>query len=144
MKRKWIILVITVMLAVVALYAYREYNRKNVPMSKMSADFTVGAIQLLHEFEKDDATANKKYLGKVIIVDGMVKQVDITNRVMVLGDTNSTSSIRCALDSGLLRDVNKLHRGMIVKVKGNCTGYNEDELLGSDIILNRAVIVHIF
>jgi hypothetical protein len=30
--------------------------------------------------------------------------------------------------------------GMTVKVKGNCTGYNEDELLGLDVIMNRCII----
>jgi hypothetical protein len=30
--------------------------------------------------------------------------------------------------------------GMNVVVKGNCTGYNEDELLGLDVIVNRCVI----
>jgi hypothetical protein len=30
--------------------------------------------------------------------------------------------------------------GMTVKIKGNCTGYNEDELLGLDVIVNRCVI----
>jgi hypothetical protein len=29
---------------------------------------------------------------------------------------------------------------MTIKIKGNCTGYNEDELLGLDVIINRCVI----
>jgi hypothetical protein len=30
----------------------------------------------------------------------------------------------------------------VVKIKGNCTGYNADDLLGSDLVLNRCMVVH--
>jgi hypothetical protein len=30
--------------------------------------------------------------------------------------------------------------GTTVKIKGNCTGHDEDELLGLDVIVNRCVI----
>ena len=144
MKRNWIILAVIVVLSGVVIYAYKEYNRKHVPMSQLSADFHLQAVQLISEFEENDSIANKKYLGKVIIVDGIVKEVDEVNRIVILGDSNSMHSVRCAVDSTSYNEVKKLNPGLLIKIKGNCTGYNDDELLGSDIILNRAVIVHIF
>jgi hypothetical protein len=45
------------------------------------------------------------------------------------------------MDSAERGKVEKVGVGNRIAVKGNCAGYTQDELLGSDIILNRCVIV---
>ena len=73
----------------------------------------------------------------------MVKTVDKDDRgyyTLSLGDTSSMSSVRCSIDSMYTDRASSIKAGMNVIVKGNCTGYNEDELLGLDVIVNRCVI----
>lgn len=136
-------LAVLLVIVAVAIYAYREYNRTNVNISSATSSFNVSAPELIMAFTADDSVANKKYVGKIISVTGMVKTVDKDDRgyyTLSLGDTASTSSVRCSIDSMYTDRAALLKPGMNVMVKGSCTGYNEDELLGLDVIVNRCVI----
>ncbi len=106
-------------------------------------DFTVAANDLLKEFESNEQASNKKYWDKVLSVEGMVKDVTRDDRgfySVILGDTTSLSSVRCSIDSIHGNEAASVKRGHIVSVKGICSGYNADDMLGSDIILVRSVI----
>jgi len=59
---------------------------------------------------------------------------------VILGEEFLMSSVRCSMDSLHQMDVASLTTGTLVTMKGNCSGFNRDELLGSDVILNRCVI----
>ena len=59
---------------------------------------------------------------------------------VVLGDTASMSSVRCSIDSVHSNEAAAVKKGSIIAVKGICTGFNADELLGSDVILVRSVV----
>ena len=50
------------------------------------------------------------------------------------------SSVRFSMDSIHNAQAASLVKGTKAVLKGICTGYNADEMLGSDLILNRAVI----
>ena len=50
------------------------------------------------------------------------------------------SSVRFSMDSLHNEKAATLVKGQTAVLKGICTGYNADEMLGSDLILNRAVI----
>ena len=143
--RKKLIIISAILLAILAggWYAYSEYTRKVKSLSRVSADFAVKSDELLTEFETNEAQSNQKYLGKIISVTGRLRSVEDNGSgsyFLILGSENSISSIRCSMDSTVKDGVKKLIAGSIIKVKGACTGYTSDELLGSDIILNRCVI----
>ena len=141
--RKKILLVILLVAVVGAIYIYNEYHRTNVNIASQRAAFTVQATKLLNDFAANDSAASSKYVGKVISITGPVKNMNQDERgyyTLDLGDTSSLSSVRCSIDSMYTDLVSAIKRGMTVKVKGNCTGYNEDELLGLDVIVNRCII----
>jgi hypothetical protein len=143
MKRKKII--ITAILVAVtcgAWYGYSEYTRKVKDLSKVKPDEEMTAQQLISFFENDELTANQKYLDKIIAVRGRVKAVEKNGRghySVILGQPGSMSSVRCSMDSLHQNAVVNLSEGSTITVKGACTGFNSDELLGSDVILNRCV-----
>ena len=141
--KKRILLAALLAISAAAIYIYREYNRTNVNISAVTSAFTVSAPELIMAFAGDDSVASKKYIGKIISIEGVVKTVDKDDRgyyTLSLGDTSSPSSVRCSIDSMYTNRAASIKAGMNVMVKGNCTGYNEDELLGLDIIVNRCVI----
>jgi hypothetical protein len=143
--KKIIIVVVLVVAAGAGLYAWKEFNRKNKDLADVQAAHNVQAIALIGEFAANDSTANAKYQGQVVSVQGMVKQVDKDEEgfyTVVLGDTSDMSAVRCAMDSTHATDATSLKRGESVKVKGSLTGYKKDDtgLLGSDVELNRCVI----
>ena len=127
------------------------YARAGVDFVKTSTGYaekgaSVEAVQLINEFNQNDSAANARYLGRVVAVSGLVKQVEKDEEgkyTVVLGDTADMSSVRCALDSTHAAGATGLRRGEPVKVKGSFTGFKKDDtgLLGSDVELNRAVVI---
>lgn len=147
MKRKnifrYIVLPLLLVLAAVAFYIYKEYNRTHKDTARMKPDYAVTATQLISEFETDEPGSGKKYWDKVIRVDGMVKELARDDKgfySIILGDTASMSSVRCSVDSSHSAEAAPLKTGMRVMVKGICSGFNKDEFLGSDVILVRSVV----
>jgi len=147
MKRKkiiiWTVLILLLAGAAGGYYAYSEYNRKHKDTADLKPDFTASATSLLEEYQKDEKSANTRYLGKVLKVDGLVKELIKDDKglyTIVLGDTASMSSVRLSMDSIHNEQAAGLVKGSAAVVKGICTGYNADEMLGSDLMLNRAVL----
>ncbi|MFZ9387597.1 MAG: OB-fold protein [Chitinophagaceae bacterium] len=147
MKRKKIIryslLLLLLVVSAAAFYIYREYNRTHTDTAKLRPDFSVSATSLISEFESNETGSNKKYWDKVLRVEGVVKEIARDEKgfySVVLGDTAAMSAVRCSVDSQHHKEAAALQKGMTVAVKGICSGFNADELLGSDVILVRSVI----
>jgi len=147
MKKKKILLkILAVVLIVIigtALLAFREFYRKPKDLTNLKPKFTVSAIDFIKEFGTDDKKADAKYLDKVIEVNGVVKEMKKDENgyyTIVLGDTSAMSSVICSMDSLHNDGLQNIARGNNLSIKGVCTGYNAEEFLGSDVILNRAVI----
>lgn len=143
-KKKIGVVVIVLLLVVGAVYGYCEYNRKPASMTDAPADFSVNTTNLLTAFEKDEAAANKIYLDKVLEVEGALKEVTADDKgfyTVVIGEDASLSSVRCSVDSLFSSRASMLKVGSLVKVKGVCTGFMKDELVGSDVTLVRCAII---
>jgi hypothetical protein len=144
-KRKGILLVLFLLIVVGGWFAYKEYSRTNSDLANVKADLKVTAGVLIRDYEKEDSLANEKYLGKVLEVTGTVKEVTKDESgfyTIALGEQGNPSSVRCSMDSSHRADAANVSAGSSATIRGACTGFNKDELgLGSDVILNRAVIV---
>jgi hypothetical protein len=145
MKKRTILRIAGVLLILGAIgfvYVYREYNRTHADNAKLKPDYAVDAIELEKEFSDNPAAAEKKYGKKLLEVRGQIKEIDIsdpTSFIIVLGDTSSMNSIRCSIDSNHNRNILDARLGQAATVKGEYSGYNSDDLLGSDIVLIRCV-----
>lgn len=143
---KRIFLLLGVIVAVAALYGYKEYNRKSKNLHDVEAAFTLKSDEIISQFSNDEKKANMAYTGKTILITGNVKTVDKDDKgfyTVVLGDAAAVSSVRCSIDSTESPAAAALQPNSPVKIKGICTGYIADESglgLGSDVILNRCVI----
>jgi hypothetical protein len=146
MKRKKLKIILAIVLVVLiagGLYAYTEFNRKVKDLKHVKAGFTLDAANLITAFENDEASGNTKFLDKIIAVKGKVKTIEKNDNgyyTVILGDEKMMSSVRCSMDSLHQQDVASIPAGSIITMKGACTGFNKDELLGSDVILNRCVV----
>lgn len=136
--------VILLVVSLVAWYGYSEYNRKPASMVDTRADYSFNTATLLAAFEKDEAGANKLYLDKVLEVEGVIKELTSDEKgfyTIAIGDDASFSSVRCSVDSLFSSKAAALQAGGLVKVRGICTGYMADALLGSDVTLVRCAII---
>jgi len=143
-SKRNILLAIILIVVAAGIYAYKEFSRTSTNISEESSAFSLSADELIKEFTLSDSLATSKFVGKIITVSGLVKRIDQDAKELYtisLGDSAGMSSIRCSIDSIYSATAASLKPGMKVEVKGNCTGYYEDELLGTDIILNRCYIL---
>jgi len=142
MKRFLVLLLVIILLAA-GWYGYKLYTGKVPSLTEVKADATINATDLIAAFEKDSASANKRYLGKILEVTGNIKSVEKESSTVSLGNTEGNSSVRCSMDSAFVKDIATLNPGSEITIKGNCTGFMSDELgmgLGSDVQLNRCVL----
>ena len=142
MKRFLAIFLVIILLAT-GWYGYKLYTGKVPSLTEVKADAIINATDLIAAFEKDSASANKQYLGKILEVSGNIKSLEKESSTISLGNSEGNSSVRCSLDSAFVKEIDNLNPGSAITIKGNCTGYMPDETglgLGSDVILNRCVL----
>lgn len=142
MKRIIFILLLIVIIAG-GWYAYKIYTGKVKSLTEVKTDVTITAKELIAAFEKDSAAANKQFLGKVVEVTGNVKSVEkeAGAATVSLGESGEMSSVRCSMDTAHVQQAATIKEGSSITVKGACTGFMSEELLGSDVILNRCIVV---
>lgn len=147
MKQKKIVLYIFVVLVTIAAigawYFYKEYNRTLKDTSLLTPDYSLPATSLIEEFIVNDSIAGKKYLDKIIRLEGIVKEIlkdEAGFNTIILGNTSAMSSVRCSMDSIHNKEADQLRKGSHAAVKGICVGFNASDLLGSDVIMVRCLV----
>ena len=146
MKRKWIgrsLAIVFLLVAIGAWYAYREFYRTPTDTALLTPKFQLSAAQVLEEYASNAAEAADKYTNRLLSVTGTIREIDrndVFHPVVVLGSPDGTSAVRCSMDSLHSKDVQNLQPDQHVTINGFCSGYNEDALLGSDLILIRCVL----
>lgn len=106
---------------------YYVFNKPRRDIAKESPAYTVGAKQLISEFQNDEATATAKYLDKVIMVSGEIKSIrTLDNHSMVFSLENEMEGVSCTIDSAdVAHNTNKIFRlkiGSNGQFKGRCSG----------------------
>jgi hypothetical protein len=141
--KRIILLLIPIVLLAVGWYAYKTYTGKVPSLNEVKSEEKIDAISLIAAFEKDSASANQKYLGKIIEVSGTIKTVDKENAAIALGNAEATLLFVALWIVLLLKESSSLNQGATITIKGACTGFLPDDTglgLGSDVVLNRCVI----
>jgi len=125
---------------ITSLYVLNEYNRKPVSVAHAKPDFEVTDSALIAEFENSEKLAMKKYSGKIILIKGIIRKIAKNGNTYTinLGNPLSESSVHCLIDS--TQDAGNWSEGRHIACKGVFVDFNRDELLGSDIILNRCIL----
>ncbi len=136
-KKKIIIISVLAIAAAGSFYGWKEYNRPLAATVDLRTDATVTSAELLSAYEKDEAVANQKFLGKTIVVSGTVGAIDEsadTLTTIILGASEELHHVSCQLEEGSRLAAKKYKVNDTVRLKGICTGY----LL--DVEMNRCSI----
>jgi hypothetical protein len=140
-RKKIVFFALVIIIASVSVYIYSEYNRKVKGLVNAAPDFEVSDTVLVSQFLSNEELSNKRYFDKVILVIGTVKSIDKTNNqtIINLGSSADLSSVKCQLDSTQV--LSTIVNGSTVSLKGLFIGFNKDTLIGSDVTLNRCVLI---
>ncbi len=135
--KKMIIISVLLIIGFTGLLIYREFTREVKSTNVTSADFITDAKSLTEEFASNDADALAKYSGKLLEVSGEVSSAESNAPPVIVMGNDPDIKIRCVFDQ--LNDLPE--KGFSVVIRGYCTGFNKDELIGSDIMMNRCAII---
>ncbi len=112
MKRKWIIILILILLAFVA-YKYIYQDHRDI--QKEQAQFVVSSKAIANEFIENSMEAEKKYLNKTIEISGVITEItenDITlNNNVFCQFSSKITTLFTTKDS--------------ITIKGRCIGYDD-------------------
>ena len=147
MKKK-ILIVLGVLVLIGVGYGLKEFMRTRPDSKSVTPKFTVTAVDIIKEFESNEAAATKKYLAanSIIQVSGEVKDIKQDEKgyyTVMLGTQESMSTVQCSMDTLYTADLKYLKPQQKATIKGVFTGFNSDDtgLLGSDVKLNLCVLV---
>jgi len=112
-----------------------EYNRGHEEMADLKAEITQSTQEIIAAYQADPAQANESYLGKIIQLTGTVS----SSKKLDEGAVSVTLSegANCVFPAGV-----QLTDGQAVTIKGECTGFMEEEMLDLlEVNLRRCVLV---
>lgn len=119
-------------------------NEKFADTSEIEAAFTVNAMDLIHEFEKNDSLANKKYSEKIMVVNGMVSEVENADTTVniKMADTTSGSYIIFAFQRQHMDEAKKMKPGEMVSIKGSCSAGAYSQILETEFITFKRCVLN--
>jgi hypothetical protein len=149
-QKKWVLKILFLMLPVaVSWYAFSQVKKsqlteKTSATNTLKADHTIDALQLINEFVSADSAANAKYREKVIVVNGIISELNATDSTATLSMADSTGSYAIFdFEKEQAVKVKALKTGHAVSVKGLCSGSIYSDILGTQTIsFKHAIINH--
>lgn len=88
---------------------------------------TLSATNLYNEFLNSENTANKKWLGKVIEVSGVISSVgESGNYISINLKGSSEGGVNCSILKKDLEPGDRFKTGDSITIKGKCTGFLMD------------------
>ena len=107
------------------------FNKPHQSIADETPAFSLDATTLVGEFDKDEKSANTKYLGKIIEVNGVVaeKLKDKNGNINVTLQGADLSGVGCEFEPNAQSSLASLKEGQEVKIKGICTGVLMDVVL---------------
>ena len=135
--KKIIILSIITLIALCAGYAYYLYQKPHTGIANEKPVFQLSSVALVGDYDKDEAAANTKYLGKVLEVTGVISEKikDEKGKYIITLQAADLSGVGCVFDPTQLEDTKKLSEGEEVTIKGICTGVLMDVELVDCIVV---------
>ena len=116
--------------------AWYWYNKPRSGVESKTTDVSVTAKDLIDKYQATEAEANKLYLDKVIEVSGKVDDIIISENdaVIILG-LQGMGGISCRFSPATSLKKLTIKKGMLVVIKGRCTGFNIDVNLVDCIVI---------
>lgn len=128
LKKKTILWMgILLLLLIGAGWAWHLYNKPHSSAAGQSTDLSIAADSLYRQYQTDERTADRKYMGKVLAVTGKLTDIQHsgTAEIWILSAQPDGGGVNCQLFAGTKPD-REPKQGDVVTIKGRCTGFLMD------------------
>ncbi|MEO6960693.1 MAG: hypothetical protein ABIY90_01935 [Puia sp.] len=126
MKKKYF-LVVGISLLLLTGWAFYLYHKPHRNTAGQDTDFQIPAAELYAAFQRDEASANRKFMGRVIEVSGTVSDIETgTGSTNVLISASGQGGISCSFSTGGMPSPGSIKKGSSLIIKGRCTGFLMD------------------
>ena len=133
--KKLLIAGVFLLLAATGIYWYVATEKFSDTLNRKAA-YTVNAIDFIKEFQQNESIANKKYSDKIIIVNGIVSEIEAADTTVNIKfiDTSTGSYAIFAFQEQHLAEAKSVIMGDSISIKGSCSGAIYSEILGTEFI----------
>jgi signal peptidase I len=133
---KKILLIGFILLVIGAIVTYFIFTDSYADTKTKAAAFTVNANSFIKEFEQNDSLANKKYAEQLIVVKGIVSEIEPadTSVNIKMIDTVTNAYINFAFQDASINEAKSLKVGDSVFIKGSCSGGAYSDILETEYI----------
>jgi len=140
MKRK-ILIGVLVLIVVAGSVGYYMYSKKVQNYAEGEADISITAKQLVEAFDKDTASAVKRFMDKKVRITGSVKSFD-SSAVVLFGEV-SASSVVVGLDERNKKSISQLKEGEQASLQGKFSGYSKASADPDDMLSALGTTINI-
>ncbi len=125
MTKKSIYIVLGIVcLLIIGIIGYYWYQKPRQSLVDVPAQYTLSATQLYLDFSTNEGNANKKFIEKVILVEGEIQQIessDTTINILLKG--GEMGGVNCTLSSNNALPKPLPVQGAHIRLKGKCIGF---------------------
>ena len=146
MKKKILIILGSMLVVGIigGIIGYYYYTKPIKNFVSSDAEIKINANALFQEFINNETQANSKFVSddKTIQVEGLVRDIQHSSDGAVTINfyvSDSGGTVSCSLVKDEYSKASKYKDGMNIKIKGQCTGYQE--LIDKEVIMIRCGIV---
>lgn len=133
-KQKYLFLFIVLLFAGLSLlWIFRSAN--TIQFKK--ASFELSATKILDDFLQNEEQANLKYIGKTLVINGLIREIDNTQNVIFLQTNDDFIRVSCSMTSKQKIKIDSTIFNHHVRIKGECSG------MLIDLNLNNCILIEI-
>ena len=133
---KWLLGGLLVALLAGAVVIWYFFTLKFSDTSGLKPDYSLPARELIKEFQHNDSLANRKYAEKIILVRGVVTEIEAADTTVniKMADTVSGAYIIFSFQQQHLPEARKIKEGDSIAIKGSCSGGAYSQILETEYI----------
>ncbi len=117
------------------------YYKPHRSVGRDEPAFRLTVPQLAEAFSEDEEKANTLYSGKVLEVEGTLKEMILNDSTLILlmGEESQAMGVSCYLNKDQKNKYRSLKRGAQVRIKGICNGMLLDIVMDKCVLLQGEV-----
>ena len=129
-----ILLVVAIILGGAGYYFTQRDFRNDIKYQE--AEEKISATDLYATFEMNEEEANMRFLGKTLLVTGVVlaSEKEGVRTTIKLDSGDPLGSIVCEMNTELQSDFGNVNEGQSIAIKGECSGKLFDIILVNSVI----------